>query len=99
MLFYQIWKDDYEQRIIPLRGDPAEIHFGLDSETYESLVNQIDIIFHCGATVNFILPYSQLYGPNVCGTREIIRFATHIPSSCIPIHEYYSYFDDSHRDN
>ena len=63
----------------------AKIHFGLDDETYESLANQIDIIFHCGATVNFVLPYSQLYGSNVCGTREIIRFATYIPSSCIPI--------------
>jgi fatty acid CoA ligase FadD9 len=85
MLFYQIWKDDYEQQIIPLQGDLAEIHFGLDDEAYESLVHQIDLIFHCGATVNFVLPYNQLYGPNVCGTREIIRFATHIPSSCIPI--------------
>jgi thioester reductase-like protein len=85
MLFYQIWKDDYQERIIPLRGDLAEFHFGLDNETYESLAHQIDVIFHCGATVNFVLPYSQLYGPNVCGTREIIRLATHISSSCIPI--------------
>ncbi|CAF3830902.1 unnamed protein product [Rotaria sp. Silwood1] len=85
MLFYQIWKDDYEQRIIPLQGDLSQNHFGLDDEIYQSFAHQIDIIFHCGATVNFILPYSQLYGSNVCGTREIIRFATHISSSCIPI--------------
>ncbi|CAF3892415.1 unnamed protein product [Rotaria sp. Silwood2] len=85
MLFYQIWKDDYQQRIIPLQGDLAQNHFGLDDQTYESFARQIDIIYHCGATVNFILPYSQLYGPNVYGTREIIHFATHIPSSCIPI--------------
>ncbi|CAF0942951.1 unnamed protein product [Rotaria sordida] len=85
MLFYQIWKDDYEERIIPLQGDLSQNNFGLDKETYQSFVHQIDIIFHCGAIVNFILPYNQLYGSNVCGTREIIRFATHIPSSCIPI--------------
>ncbi|CAF4227794.1 unnamed protein product, partial [Rotaria sordida] len=85
MLFYQIWKDDYEERIIPLQGDLSQNNFGLDKETYQSFVHQIDIIFHCGAIVNFILPYNQLYGSNVYGTREIIRFATHIPSSCIPI--------------
>ncbi|CAM4837800.1 unnamed protein product, partial [Rotaria magnacalcarata] len=81
-----IWKDEYEQQIIPLQGDLEKNHFGLDDESYQSFTHQIDIIFHCGAIVNFILPYSQLYGSNVCGTREIIRFATFNPSSCIPVH-------------
>jgi len=84
MLFYQIWKEDYQERIIPLRGDLAKSSFGLDNETYESLANQIDVIFHCGATVNFVLPYSKLYGANVCGTREIIRLATYT-SNYIPV--------------
>ncbi|CAF2945168.1 unnamed protein product [Rotaria sp. Silwood2] len=84
MIFYQIWKEDYHERIIPLRGDLAKTYFGLSNETYESLANQIDMIFHCGATVNFVFPYSKLYGPNVCGTREIIRLATHT-STCIPV--------------
>jgi thioester reductase-like protein len=84
MLFYQIWKENYEERIIPLRGDLAKSSFGLDNETYESLANQIDIVFHCGAAVNFVLPYSKLYGPNVCGTREIIRLATYT-SNYIPV--------------
>ena len=35
MLFYQIWKDEYEERIIALRGDLGEVHFGLDDETYD----------------------------------------------------------------
>ena len=85
MLFYQIWQDEYQHRIVALRGDLAQNHFGLDDETYESLNGEIDMIFHCGAGVNFILPYGRLYGPNVCGTREIIRFAAHKSSSCIPI--------------
>jgi thioester reductase-like protein len=85
MLFHQIWKEDFQNRIIPLQGDLAKTRFGLDIETYESLANQIDIIYHCGAIVNFVLPYSALYDSNVCGTREIIRLATHT-STCIPIH-------------
>jgi len=84
MIFYQIWKEDYQERLIPLRGDLAKTSFGLDNDTYESLANQIDIIFHCGATVNFVLPYSKLYGANVCGTREIIRLATYT-SNYIPV--------------
>ena len=80
ILFYQIWKEDYQERIIPIQGDLSKPYFGLDNQTYESLANQIDIIFHCGATVNFVLPYSNLYGPNVYGTREIIRLATYTPT-------------------
>ena len=84
MIFYQVWKEDYRERIIPIRGDLAKTSFGLDDQTYQSLANQIDLIFHCGATVNFLLSYSQLYGPNVCGTREIIRLATSTSNS-IPV--------------
>lgn len=85
MLFYKIWKEDFQNRIIPIQGDLGKIRFGLDIETYESLAHQIDIVFHCGAAVNFVLPYSTLYDSNVCGTREIIRLAAHT-SFCIPIH-------------
>ncbi|UJR20556.1 hypothetical protein I4U23_023683 [Adineta vaga] len=86
MLFYQIWNDEYEQRVIPLRGDLSKHHFGLaNDETYDKLASEVDVIYHCGANVNFILPYHQLYGSNVHGTREIIRFATHHSHSCIPI--------------
>jgi fatty acid CoA ligase FadD9 len=85
MSFYRIWKDDYQERIIAVRGDLAKSCFGLDSETYASLAIETDLIFHCGATVNFAFPYSQLYGPNVYGTEQIIRFATSTPSTCIPV--------------
>ncbi|CAF0929262.1 unnamed protein product [Rotaria sordida] len=85
MLFHQIWREDFQERIIPLQGDLEKTYFGLDNDIYESLANQIDIIFHCGAAVNFILPYSKLYASNVCGTREIIRLATHT-TTCIPVH-------------
>ncbi|CAF1361217.1 unnamed protein product, partial [Adineta ricciae] len=84
MRFYQIWKDDYQERVIPLQGDLSQTYFGLDNDHYELLAKQVDLIFHCGATVNFVLPYSQLYGPNVCGTREIIRLATY-SSAFIPV--------------
>ena len=85
MLFYQLWNNAYHTRIVPLYGDLSKPHFGLDKETYALLVEETDLIFHCGATVNFVLPYSQLYGSNVCGTREIIRLATHHPSTSIPV--------------
>ncbi|CAF2930450.1 unnamed protein product [Rotaria sp. Silwood2] len=85
MLFHKIWKEDFQERIIPLEGNLEDICFGLDHETYEALAKRIDIIFHCGATVNFVLPYSKHYSSNVFGTQEIIRLATHT-TTYIPIH-------------
>jgi hypothetical protein len=84
MIFFQLWKEEFQERIIALQGDLAKDRFGFDSEIYEDIATKTDIIFHCGATVNFVLPYSKLYGPNVCGTREVIRLAIHV-SRCIPI--------------
>ena len=85
MIFHQIWKEDFRERIIPVRGDLAKTCFGLDNQLFNLLAKQIDIIFHCGAIVNFVLPYSRLYGSNVFGTREIIRLAT-CTHNYIPIH-------------
>jgi thioester reductase-like protein len=84
LAFFHLWQDNFKERIVALRGDLTQIQFGLDHEMYVALAAQIDIIFHCGAIVNFVLPYSQLYDSNVCGTREILRFAT-CGSTCIPI--------------
>ncbi|CAF4158741.1 unnamed protein product [Rotaria sp. Silwood2] len=84
MMFLQIWNDDFREQIIALRGDLTKYHFGFDDASYEDLANKTDIIIHCAAIVNFVLPYKALYDTNVNGTREIIRFAGH-PSTFIPI--------------
>jgi fatty acid CoA ligase FadD9 len=84
LIFLHLWQDNFRERIVAVRGDLAQTQFGLDNGMYGTLATQIDIIFHCGATVNFVLSYSQLYGSNVVGTREILRFATHA-STCIPV--------------
>lgn len=85
MFSLHLWKEEYRNRIVPLEGDLGQENFGLNHENYEKLAKDIDIIFHCGAMVNSILPYNQLYAANVFGTREILRLANY-PSFDIPIH-------------
>ena len=84
MVFLQLWKEEFQTRIVAVQGDLAEDRFGLACDTYENLAASTDTIFHCGATVNFVLPYSQLHPSNVGGTREVIRLATHSATN-IPI--------------
>nr|WEH02133.1 carboxylic acid reductase [Expression vector JGI_C7] len=58
-----------------LPGDIGEPRFGLDEQTWNRLATEVDLIVHPAALVNHVLPYDQLFGPNVAGTAEVIRLA------------------------
>ncbi|MCA2241434.1 carboxylic acid reductase [Mycobacterium sp. WUMAC-067] len=56
-------------------GDIGEPNLGLDQATWQRLAQSVDLIVHPAALVNHVLPYDQLFGPNVAGTAELIRLA------------------------
>ncbi|MBU3064443.1 carboxylic acid reductase [Nocardia sp. NEAU-G5] len=58
-----------------LAGDKGEANLGLDAATWQRLADTVDLIVDPAALVNHVLPYSQLFGPNVVGTAELIRIA------------------------
>jgi fatty acid CoA ligase FadD9 len=58
-----------------LDGDIGEPNLGLDGATWERLASTVDLVVHPAAHVNHLLPYRQLFGPNVVGTAEVIRLA------------------------
>ena len=58
-----------------LDGDIGESHLGLDGSTWQRLADTVDLVVHPAAHVNHLLPYRQLFGPNVVGTAEVIRLA------------------------
>ncbi|WP_399094934.1 carboxylic acid reductase [Streptomyces sp. BBFR2] len=56
-------------------ADLGEARCGLDETTWLRLCDEADTVCHPGALVNHVLPYDQLFGPNVAGTAELIRLA------------------------
>ncbi|WP_100474319.1 non-ribosomal peptide synthetase [Mycobacteroides abscessus] len=62
-------------RLQVIAGDKAEPSLGLDQDTWQRLADTVDLIVDSAALVNSVLPYSELFGPNVVGTAELIRFA------------------------
>src|SRR6201999_2674955 len=58
-----------------LPGDIGDRNLGLDQATWQRLAENVDLIVHPAALVNHVLPYDQLFGPNVVGTAELIRLA------------------------
>jgi fatty acid CoA ligase FadD9 len=58
-----------------LAGDKGDSGLGLDDTTWQRLADTVDLIIDPAALVNHVLPYDQLFGPNVVGTAELIRLA------------------------
>ena len=73
--FYGLLRQSMEGRIVPVLGDISRPQMGLSSERYQELAEEIDLIFHCAASVNYAYPYAVAKPHTVDGTSEVLRFA------------------------
>ncbi|WP_232369977.1 thioester reductase domain-containing protein [Xenorhabdus lircayensis] len=72
---YQIDVGNGLDRVDFIIGDLGQPRFGLLPETWSQLAENVDVIYHNGALVNFIYPYSALKNINVDGTRTALELA------------------------
>ncbi len=72
---YSLWDSDYAPRIYPVCGDLSRPRLGMQTSQWQQLAGEIDAIYHNGALVNFVYPYSTLKPANVSGTQEVLLLA------------------------
>ncbi|NEO20282.1 non-ribosomal peptide synthetase [Moorena sp. SIO4A5] len=72
---FGLWHETYQSRVVVIKGDLSLPKFGLEESEYEQLSHQVESIYHSGAWVNSMYPYSFLSPVNVAGTQEIIKLA------------------------
>ena len=65
----------FEARVMPICGDLGQPNLGLTQDAWDFLANEIDTIFHNGATVNYLFNYDRMRDANVMGTNEVLRLA------------------------
>ena len=65
----------FDARVIPVCGDLGQPNLGLTPEVWDFLANEIDTVFHNGATVNYLFNYDRMRDANVLGTNEVLRLA------------------------
>jgi len=65
----------FETRVIPVCGDLSQRELGLTQDGWEFLANEMDAVFHNGATVNYLFNYDRMRDANVIGTNEVLRLA------------------------
>ena len=73
---FSLWDKTFCSRIIPVIGNLSQPLLGLSKQLFLYLANRIDIIYHNGAWVNHVFPYTLLKATNVLGTQEILRLAS-----------------------
>ncbi|NUS64420.1 MAG: thioester reductase domain-containing protein [Saccharothrix sp.] len=71
-------------RVVAHAGDLALPKLGLADDVYDELSRTADVVFHAGATVNWLQPYTALKPANVTGTEEVLRLAA--AHRTVPVH-------------
>lgn len=73
---WNLWCDGFERRIVAIPGDLGLPRLGVDEETFLTLCQDIDTIYHCGTSMNHLETYPMAKSANVDGTRELLEIAT-----------------------
>jgi amino acid adenylation domain-containing protein/thioester reductase-like protein len=72
---FGLQEDAKSPRIVPLPGDLSRPRLGLSPVRFEELASEIDVVYHNGAVVSALYPYSVHKPANVLGTREVLRLS------------------------
>ena len=75
--FYELAGQTLQDRIVTVTGDLTQTQFGLGDEEYRELAEEVDLIFHCAASVNYAYSYPIIKPHTVDGTIEVVKFACH----------------------
>ena len=75
MKAYGLWSPSWitASRLEVVIGDISKPQLGLSQDFWRRLLDEVDIVMHNGAQVNWMLPYSHLQAANVLSTLECIR--------------------------
>ncbi|WUC25903.1 thioester reductase domain-containing protein [Streptomyces clavifer] len=84
MQWYRLWDEVDESRLSLVLGDLAEERLGLTQERFDALAHTVDAVYHNGARVHWLHPYTALRDANVRGTEEVLRLAAR--HRTVPVH-------------
>ena len=72
---YQVWRDEFLPRLVPVLGDLARPRLGLAESDFVELADRVQVLYHNGSWVNNLYDYARLKPTNVNGAHELIRLA------------------------
>ncbi|KAI8803849.1 polyketide synthase [Cladochytrium replicatum] len=73
---YQTGVENQLSRIEVVVGNIEKPKLGVSKADWRDLAAAVDMIIHCGASVDWLRPYTDLRGSNVVSVAEVLRLAT-----------------------
>ncbi|SDD13130.1 thioester reductase domain-containing protein [Actinokineospora iranica] len=84
LTWYQVGAEVDPERLVVHVGDLSAPGLGLAEDAFDDLSRRVDAVYHAGAAVSWLRPYSELAAGNVGGTREVLRLAA--AHRTVPVH-------------
>ncbi|MER8041166.1 thioester reductase domain-containing protein [Streptomyces hydrogenans] len=84
LAWYRVADEIDPDRVRVVVGDLSAPRLGLSEEEFDGLARRVDAVYHAGATVSWVRPYTALAPGNVGGTREVLRLAA--AHRTVPVH-------------
>ncbi|XP_065172743.1 fatty acyl-CoA reductase wat-like [Atheta coriaria] len=63
----------FKHKLVPINGDCAYAGLGLSITDVQTLIENVEIVLHCAATVRFNEPLDKSYAVNVTGTKGVVN--------------------------
>ncbi|GFE83703.1 hypothetical protein GCM10011487_57030 [Steroidobacter agaridevorans] len=98
LMKWDLWRDQFEGKILAIPGDLRLPRLGVDASTYEILSREIDSIYHCGTSMNHLETYSMAKPANVDSAIELLRLATNKKTKLVNYISTMSVFQSSPGD-
>jgi len=76
LISHGLWSRGIEQRLVAIPGNLREPRLGIEPAMHHRLIDDLDCIYHCGASMNHLETYTMAKPANVDGVRELIDMAT-----------------------
>ncbi|WP_161811434.1 non-ribosomal peptide synthetase [Steroidobacter agaridevorans] len=81
---WDLWRDDFERRVVVIAGDARLSRLGMDEQTFLMLQDAVDEIYHCATSMNHLETYEMAKSASVGAAVELVRLATGAKTK--PIH-------------
>jgi thioester reductase-like protein len=73
---WELWKEEFQNRLIAIPGDLTRRNLGLDDHTYQQICSDVETIYHCATSMNHLETYAMAKPANVKGAKELLRLAS-----------------------
>ncbi|XP_015681350.1 fatty acyl-CoA reductase 1-like [Protobothrops mucrosquamatus] len=87
----------FHEKVKPISAEFTKPNLAISSEDLEELISEVNVIFHCAATVRFDEPLKDALLLNVLGTQQLLRLAHQMKNLEALIHVSTAYSNCNRR--